>query len=402
MRRSGAPSSLSTKQTSSTSNVLADILNKDENHIKELEKFQKQKIENRVEAGSDEEQSENSWNVIFGKQTTKKHKTFEEDGILTVKNKTARLFDNEGKLLNTLFNFVNEIETGSVISVGNKLVEIGTKSSGAKSEFPKKVTPDPPVPSKPKFSGVKRKFDPPTTEQLKSELNSESVPNSTEAHLSSETFVVTYGKKSSKMHKTFENDGFLEVDHTKRLLTLKDGNDKTIGTEMNFKCEISIGSRIEIDDKLVEIIEKQGGNTKVESYLARNIKAMYSPPKKKFKIPVLATTSTSNEPSTSKSSFNCPVPSIKSNKFNSFVVEKPKQPAKEAFVLPAPSYQHQWKFNTEQKPVTPVTVCDSLASILRPHQLEGVSFLYKCVMGFNSFADIHYFGCILGEFNFYL
>jgi DNA repair and recombination protein RAD54B len=44
----------------------------------------------------------------------------------------------------------------------------------------------------------------------------------------------------------------------------------------------------------------------------------------------------------------------------------------------------QWQYNKRNMPVIDVVVDPYLAAHLRPHQREGVVFLYECVMGFRN------------------
>lgn len=71
--------------------------------------------------------------------------------------------------------------------------------------------------------------------------------------------------------------------------------------------------------------------------------------------------------------------------------------AYEPLVLPRPSESHQLQFNALNAPVKEVTVMGSLARELRPHQREGVIFMYECLMGYRSFNNEPYFGCILAD-----
>lgn len=66
-------------------------------------------------------------------------------------------------------------------------------------------------------------------------------------------------------------------------------------------------------------------------------------------------------------------------------------------VLPAPSESHQSEFNAFGTTVKNVTVMGSLARELRPHQREGVIFMYECLMGYRQFNEVPYFGCILAD-----
>lgn len=53
--------------------------------------------------------------------------------------------------------------------------------------------------------------------------------------------------------------------------------------------------------------------------------------------------------------------------------------------MPHPSAAHQWENNPNKQTIVDVVVDPYLASKLRPHQREGVIFLYECVMGMRAF-----------------
>jgi len=49
--------------------------------------------------------------------------------------------------------------------------------------------------------------------------------------------------------------------------------------------------------------------------------------------------------------------------------------------MPRPSANHQWLNNKSGLPVVDVVVDPFLTNQLRPHQRDGLLFLYECVMG---------------------
>lgn len=55
-----------------------------------------------------------------------------------------------------------------------------------------------------------------------------------------------------------------------------------------------------------------------------------------------------------------------------------------AIVMPRPDRLHQQRFNQRKLPVVDVVVDPVLGRRLRPHQVEGVKFMYKCVMGMHD------------------
>lgn len=72
------------------------------------------------------------FNVVWGKQSKKKHKTWEGDGILEVVEKTVILKDTDGKIIaQSSGTKMATLEEGSRLYVGNKEVEvIDVASSG--------------------------------------------------------------------------------------------------------------------------------------------------------------------------------------------------------------------------------------------------------------------------------
>lgn len=52
-----------------------------------------------------------------------------------------------------------------------------------------------------------------------------------------------------------------------------------------------------------------------------------------------------------------------------------------AIVMPRPSTNHQWAYNKAGLPLVDVVVDPYLTAHLRPHQRDGLLFLYECVMG---------------------
>lgn len=49
--------------------------------------------------------------------------------------------------------------------------------------------------------------------------------------------------------------------------------------------------------------------------------------------------------------------------------------------MPRPSANHQWLNNKSGLPMVDVVLDPHLTTHLRPHQRDGLLFLYECVMG---------------------
>uniref|UniRef100_A0A3P8RT06 RAD54 homolog B n=1 Tax=Amphiprion percula TaxID=161767 RepID=A0A3P8RT06_AMPPE len=65
-----------------------------------------------------------------------------------------------------------------------------------------------------------------------------------------------------------------------------------------------------------------------------------------------------------------------------------------ALVMPRPSFNHQWSNNKSGLPVVDVVVDPHLTAHLRPHQRDGLLFLYECVMGMRALGR---YGAILAD-----
>ncbi|KAM4706176.1 DNA repair and recombination protein RAD54B [Rhinophrynus dorsalis] len=65
-----------------------------------------------------------------------------------------------------------------------------------------------------------------------------------------------------------------------------------------------------------------------------------------------------------------------------------------SLVMPKPAQYHQWMFNKAGLPTVDVVVDPYLTVHLRPHQKEGILFLYECVMGMRVSGQ---FGAILAD-----
>lgn len=184
-------------------------------------------------------------------------------------------------------------------------------------------------------------------------------------------FNVVWAKKSTKKHKTWDGDGFLEI--TERTVTLKDENGKYIESTIILKSmELEEGSRIDVGSKEVELLEKLSSNTVLL---------------KKIVVEPLVEI---EEVSSSK----------KYKTINKFSLSK-KAPSKEIdyipLIMPEPTNLHQFKFNQSKRPISLVAVVPCLAKVLRPHQRTGVIFLYEGLLGMRTDYEHETFGVILAD-----
>lgn len=187
-------------------------------------------------------------------------------------------------------------------------------------------------------------------------------------------FSVVWCKASKKKHKKWEGDAVLIVKG--KSLTLKDLGGKDIGRGTGYKCKelekIAEGHTMVIGGKEVEVMgvispddfssgrcfQDRGGSPAVSSSPAAQ-KCFTNPLKSVYK------------------------PNSKENRQNSLQNCKPRHDpcAPNSLVMPRPNKDHQRMFNKSGFPVVDVVIDPHLVYHLRPHQKEGVMFLYECVMG---------------------
>ncbi|XP_069847179.1 DNA repair and recombination protein RAD54B isoform X2 [Dipodomys merriami] len=200
-------------------------------------------------------------------------------------------------------------------------------------------------------------------------------------------FSVVWCKASKKKHKKWEGDAILVVKG--RSFSLKDLEGKDIGRGIGYKFRelenIEEGQTLTIGGKEIEIMgiitsddfnsgrcfQLGGGSTAISN----------SQPARKY---------------LSKPFKSVCEPSAKENRQYDFQSCKPRHDPNtpNSLVMPRPDKNHQWMFNKNCSPLVDVVVDPHLVYCLRPHQKEGIIFLYECVMGMRMNGR---FGAILAD-----
>ncbi|KAK3089624.1 hypothetical protein FSP39_005167 [Pinctada imbricata] len=207
-------------------------------------------------------------------------------------------------------------------------------------------------------------------------------------------FSVMWCKVSTKKHKKWEGDAILET--SGRSVILYDTDGKVIGRGTGYKSTeletLKEDETLKIGGKEIQVMglltEEQFKSGKCFQSVSSdvtpgriNVPIRENNASKKYVNPLM----------TGPNSENKELLQIQTQ-----AVCKPRHDpnAPGALVLPRPSANHQWHHNKKNLPVVDVVVDPYLSCHLRPHQQEGVAFLYECVMGYRSFSGT---GAILAD-----
>uniref|UniRef100_A0A3Q3D5P3 RAD54 homolog B n=1 Tax=Hippocampus comes TaxID=109280 RepID=A0A3Q3D5P3_HIPCM len=205
-------------------------------------------------------------------------------------------------------------------------------------------------------------------------------------------FSVMWCKASKKKHKRWEGDAVLVTKG--RTATLKDMEGKDIGQGSGYKMSVlaslTEGETLIIGAKEVEVMGVISAETfatgrcfqeaRVEDILQKT-----APP-----------------PSHRRASKPFCPPSLSGRAEHLGSQPREQQicrprhdpQAAGALVMPRPSLKHQWSNNKSGLPVVDVVVDPHLTAQLRPHQRDGLLFLYECVMGMRAAGR---YGAILAD-----
>ncbi|KAG5334538.1 RA54B protein, partial [Acromyrmex charruanus] len=299
------------------------------------------------------------FNVVYSKITSKKHKTWDDDGLLEVTGKNAILKNSDGNIIGRTTISPNNMAEGYKLIIGSKQVEIIDKVL-TESISQKSPEIEEPLQKKLKTSIIC------TFQSSKKNKNATTCEEkaSTENSLEAKTkirFNVMVSKVTSKKHKTWDSDGLLEI--VGKNAILKDLDDNVIGrTTINLSNAVE-GARLIIGNKQVEIIEQLSQELSVREKSLEKIVEGLS--KNEFKA-------------SSTHTFMPLFSSTKGLALNS-----------EPLVMP---YLNSTESMNQEEQEILVDSC--LVARLREHQRHGIVFLYECLMGLKV---PNYFGAILAD-----
>ncbi|XP_068093765.1 DNA repair and recombination protein RAD54B isoform X2 [Hyperolius riggenbachi] len=198
-----------------------------------------------------------------------------------------------------------------------------------------------------------------------------STPEEEEASPLVKYYSVVWCKASKKKHKKWEGDAVLIA--RGRSVTLKDMEGKDIGKGSGYKLKdlenLEEGHTLMIGGKEIEVM----GNISADNYASGRC----------FHSAVVSSTLASSDAGLVKPFCNPLKDVTKETTSRDLQTCKPRHDpnAQNAIVMPRPSQQHQRMYNKSTLPIVDVVVDPYVAVHLRPHQKEGILFLYECIMG---------------------
>uniref|UniRef100_A0A3B4XP62 RAD54 homolog B n=1 Tax=Seriola lalandi dorsalis TaxID=1841481 RepID=A0A3B4XP62_SERLL len=205
---------------------------------------------------------------------------------------------------------------------------------------------------------------------------------------------VMWCKASKKKHKRWEGDAVLVT--RGRTATLKDMEGKDIGKGSGYKvselASLSEGQTLMIGGKEVEVMGIISAEDFARGRCFQEVQIEKEEPHIKSAPP---------PPRCFASKPFCPPTQVgraehPGTKPEEEQTSRPRHDplAPGALVMPRPSPNHQWSNNKSGLPVVDVVVDPYLTTHLRPHQRDGLLFLYECVMGMRAVGR---YGAILAD-----
>lgn len=351
----------------------------------------------------------------------KKHKTWDGDAVLVLKGLKGTLYDLEGKFMGTGSLSQPNVNVGEEYQFGGK--EIGIDHPISRADYlsgrcfghgssPLITSCPAPV----NIPALSRQFKPPNTsipykaptfKKTAIELEPVGFISKGSGHplQDGETqsyWTANWRKPQSKKHKTWDGDAFVNFSGNELIVISHKG--KIMGRKVWDRGELKCGYRFYIGSREVELdapilasrlpsitgIETGTDDLDTDGALDHGALSVMAQEyhSRKENVPQSTVHQRSPRAFVPPTSFYGQQPTKRVN-------GPLHDPAAEgAVVMKTPTKEHSEKFNKKGLPIVPVVLDPIIARHLRPHQVEGVSFLYECVMGMRKHEGQ---GCILAD-----
>ncbi|KAL5523808.1 hypothetical protein ACEPAG_7981 [Sanghuangporus baumii] len=388
---------------------------------------------------------EQYWIVQWRHPQSKKHKTWEGDGVLVLFKGKGVLYDMDGSVIASGKPSPDGACIGTFLQLGSKEMEVDCSISKAEfmsgRVFGKGTVSlsNEETSARPIHTSLKKKFTPLKPVSVNGRLPQPQYPVSRKEEIALEPveLIQNIGDKTSicsapwlhwsahwrrpqgRKHKTWDGDSYIVLSGDKLIMVSDDG--KLMGSTKWKGGPLREGTVLYISSKTVELENRVG-----PSDIPKIIGTMPPDRLDYDECDVLETACTNEDYSDSTEHKISPLtyaekenikyqndsllPSSPGTKQKRFVApanfygtsaptSKPMRPlhdpkAEGSVVMKEPTKEHQKKFNSKSRPVVPVVIDPILSRHLRPHQKEGVKFMYECVMGLRKHEGQ---GCILAD-----
>ncbi|KAH9961299.1 P-loop containing nucleoside triphosphate hydrolase protein [Russula dissimulans] len=371
------------------------------------------------------------WMVQWRAPQSKKHKTWQGDGVLVVTRPKGVLMDLDGRVVSP-----DVLEEGFQINLGNKelqldramqpseylsgacfgrggtsdtpLAPLATSSALSKQFVPLKPVALNPYSMRPPVSHgasvlPRKPIDLEPINLLSRPVTPSSKAQSEGGNDAQSYWTANWRKPQHRKHKTWDGDAYVTVQEGKLILVSERG--KILGKKPFENLRLTSGLKtfvgsleIELDSRITqaEFPKIIGMALKVDNESENEIQLS----EEHADIRPRATHTQNGTPAI-KNSPSSGMRFIPPTTFYAKPTPKPRMvnalhnpTAEGAVVMKAPTEEHSNRFNKKSIPIIPVVIDPILARRLRPHQVEGVKFMYDCVMGLRKHEGQ---GCILAD-----
>ncbi|KAF8317932.1 hypothetical protein DL93DRAFT_2186416 [Clavulina sp. PMI_390] len=368
------------------------------------------------------------WMVQWRKPQNKKHKTWDGDGVLVVNDGSVELLNLDRQRIVFARNGATSIREGEVLNLGGK--EICVDHSITPADFISGVCfdigdfeiPPPrvrtPVVNSSMPTSIKPGFKPLIPKVSMRPALTPTVPSPASRTLvafpadhprkesvegdKTRFWTAQWRKPQTKKNKSWDGDGYLSQCGTK--VVFMDEDCAPLGSISWKNGKLKSGDMLYIGAKEVcvdaRIAELPRINKTTSKEPEEDKRTNYSTLPKvvaKFKPPVV--TKPPPPPNIKSETPSADAPKSSGISAASFYGTKkhlqlhdPNAP--NALVMPSPDNDHQRRFNKKKNEVVPVVIDPVIGNKLRPHQRDGVTFMYQCVMGMAKHDGQ---GCILAD-----
>ncbi|KAF9559847.1 hypothetical protein CPC08DRAFT_742940 [Agrocybe pediades] len=343
-----------------------------------------------------------TWMVQWRNFQYKKHKTWDGDAILVIcKSSDATLYDTDGKILGT-GKVPLPLSQGKGFSFAGKDIELDREianeaflsgtcfspstcvnasgDAGSSNHVSARQYASPALKTSQFKAPSMRKPAYPTSKSAKDDNNRPI--GLAEVTNFSLHWTANWRKPQEKKNKTWDGDAYVSLMKDKLVMISEDG--KVMGSTPWKGQVLSSGLHTYIGGKEVEL------DVAVSGSLLPTVQGMGmqpdEPPDDELEP---------NPTSASKQPARYVAPAT----FYTPSKAKAKEPlhdphAPDSLVMKEPNKEHMKKYNKRNLPVIPVVIDPLLSRRMRPHQKEGLKFLYESVMGLRKHEGQ---GCILAD-----